>query len=176
MTGPGSCSSPQATLLADANVLIDYRDSGDLAVLSLVAEHVGPLFVVSTVFDEVRELEADDCRRIGIRIVDATTEQLAEAGRVEPRASFNDRVCLVVCREKGWTCVTNDRALQRLCRRHGVSARFGLGLLVDLVVARAIVRGQAEAVARRIQARNPFHINERVLTAFLGALDRVTQG
>ena len=171
MTGPHSQIS-QATLLADANVLIDYRDSGDLAILSLVAEHVGPLLVVSAVFDEVRELEADDCRHIGIAIIDATTDQLEQAGRVEPRASFNDRVCLVVCREKGWTCVTNDRVLQRLCRKHGVSTRFGLGLLVDLVATGAIVRGRAEAVARRIQARNPFHINDRVVARFLAALDQ----
>ena len=77
----------------------------------------------------------------------------------------------MVCRETGWTCVTNDRALQRLCRQHGVTARFGLGLLLDLAAARAVTRGQAEAVARRIQARNPFHINDSVVARFLMALD-----
>ena len=175
MTGPDSSGASRTTLLADANVLIDYSKSGDLAVLSLVVEHIGPLAVVSTVFDEVQELDADDCARLGIRIVEATTEQLERARCIESRVSFNDRVCLVVCRETGWTCVTNDRALQRLCRQQGVTARFGPGLLLDLAAAGAVTRGRAEAVARRIQARNPFHINDRVVARFLVALDRAVR-
>ena len=79
MTGPDSRGTLRTTLLADANVLIDYNKSGDLAILSLVVGHVGPLAVVSTVFDEVHELDADDCARLGISIVEATTEQLERA-------------------------------------------------------------------------------------------------
>ena len=108
MTGPGSGQPSRATLLADANVLIDYSKSGDLGILSLVADRLGPLVVVSTVLDEVRELEADDCARLGIEIVEATTEQQIRAASIEARASFNDRVCLVVCLDERWTCVTND--------------------------------------------------------------------
>ena len=37
------------------------------------------------------------------------------------------------CREEGWTCVTNDGALRRLCKLHDVKTRFGLRLMVDLV-------------------------------------------
>lgn len=39
-------------LLADANVLIDYRDA-DPSVLSLAATHVGPIRVVHAVLEEV---------------------------------------------------------------------------------------------------------------------------
>ena len=172
MTGPGTSQPFGATLLADANVLIDYRDSGDLTILSLVAEHVGPLVVVSTVFDEVRELTAEDCARFRIEIVEPTTEQQIRAGSIEARASFNDRVCLVVYQDERWTCVTNDRALQRLCREHGVVTRFGLSLLVDLAAIRAITRVRAEGVARRIQVLNPLHINDHVIARFSLALDQ----
>ena len=174
MTGPGSRATARATLLADADVLIDFCESGDLEVLALVVRHVGPLCVVATILDEVRQLEPDDCVRLGIQIVEATTEQQIRAARIEARASFNDRVCLVVCRDEGWTCVTNDRALQGLCRSQGVPVRFGLGLLVDLAATQAISRSRAETVARRIQTSNPLHINERVLAGFRVALDRVS--
>ena len=60
---------------------------------------------------------------------------MLEAAQIESSVSFNDRLCLVVCRAKGWTCVTNDGALRRLCRRHCVDTLFGLGLMVDLVAA-----------------------------------------
>ena len=67
--------------------------------------------------------------------------------------------------------MTNDGALRRLCERHGVDTRFGLALMVDLVAAGVLSREQAEAVARQIHASNPLHINRRVLTRFVSALD-----
>ena len=158
-------------LLADADVLIDYRES-DLVILALVARHLGRLAVLPPVLDEVRGVTAKECERLGIEIVEVETERMLLAAEVESSVSFNDRLCLVVCREEGWTCLTNDRALQRLCKRHGVETRFGLGLMVDLVEAGALTRRRAVAVARRIRVSNPLHITDRVLDRFLGALDR----
>ena len=66
--------------------------------------------------------------------------------------------------------MTNDGALRRLCKRHGVETRFGLGLMVDLVAAGVLARRRAMSVARRMQIANPLHINDRVLTRFLDAL------
>ena len=158
-------------LLADADVLIDYRES-DLAILALVARHLGRLAVLPPVLDEVRGVTAKECGRLGVEIVEVETERMLLASEVESSVSFNDRLCLVVCREEGWTCLTNDRALQRLCKRHGVETRFGLGLMVDLVEAGALTRRRAVAVARRIRVSNPLHITDRVLDRFLDALDR----
>ena len=157
-------------LLADADVLIDYRES-DLAVLQLVGQHVGRVAVLPSVLDEVQGVTAAECARFGIDVVEVETERMLQASEIESRVSFNDRLCLVVCREEGWTCVTNDGALRRLCKRHGVKTRFGLGLMVDLVAAGALTRRHAEAVARRMQESNPLHINERVLARFFDALD-----
>ena len=96
---------------------------------------------------------------------------MLQAAEIESQVSFNDRLCLVMCRENKWTCVTNDGALRRLCERHGVETRFGLGLMVDLVAAGALTRERAEDIAQRIHASNPLHINERVLGRFSSALD-----
>ena len=175
MTGPGSCPGARAVLLAEANVLMDYCESGNRAVLSLAAEQIGPLVVVSSVLDEVRELDADDCANLGIRIVEATTEQLDRAGWVDSPVSFSDQVGLVLCRDEGWTCVTNDRTLKRLCEQLGVPVRFGLSLLVDLAVAGAITRRRAGVVARRIHALNPNHIDDRVLSRFLVGLGQAAR-
>lgn len=175
MTGPGSCPGAPAVQLAEANVLMDYCKSGNRAVLSLVAEQLRPLVVVSTVFDEVRELDADECANLGIRIVEATAEQLDRADCGGSPVSFSDRVGLVVCRDEGWTCVTNDRALRGLCEQLGVPVRFGLSLLVDLTAAGAITRRRAGVVARRIHSLNPNHIDDRVLRRFLLGLDRAAR-
>ena len=154
-----------STLLADADVLIDYLQS-EFGILSLVAEHVGRLVVLQPVLDEVRGLTVAQCARSGIKVIAAETERMFQAAAVESNVSFNDRLCLVMCREERWTCVTNDGALRRLCLRHGVETRYGLGLMVDLVATGAITRRCAVSVARQIQASNPLHINERVLERF----------
>ena len=159
-------------LLADADVLIDYRES-ELGILELVVQHVGRVAVLASVLDEVRGVTAAQCVGLGIEVVEVETETMVQAAEVESSASFNDRLCLVACREEGWTCVTNDGALRRLCERHGVETRFGLGLMVDLVAAGALTRRRAVAIARQIQASNPFHINERVLARFMAALEEL---
>ena len=159
----------QTVLLTDADVLIDYRES-EIKILELVVQHMGRVVVLAPVLDEVQGVTLAQCTQLGIEVVEVETEQLVRATEVESRVSFNDRLCLVACRDEGWTCVTNDGALRRLCERHGVATRFGLGLMVDLVAAGALTRRRAMAVARQIQASNPLHINERVIQRFLEAL------
>ena len=166
----GSESPDPTVLLADADVLIDYRES-ELAILALVGQHVGRVAVLPPVLDEVHGVTATDCAEFGIEIVEVETAPMLQAAEIESRVSFNDRLCLVMCRENEWTCVTNDGALRRLCERHGVETRFGLGLMVDLVATGALTRERAEDVAHRIHASNPLHINERVLARFSSALD-----
>ena len=87
-------------LLADADVLIDYRES-DLAILALVARHLGHLAVLPPVLDEVRGVTAKECGRLDIEIVKVETERMLLAAEVESSVSFNDRLCLIVCREEG---------------------------------------------------------------------------
>ena len=158
-------------LLADVDVLIDYRES-ELAILALVAQHVGRVTVLPSVLDEVQDVRVQDCAELGIEIAEVVeTERMLQVAAIESQVSFNDRLCLVTCREEGWTFVTNDGAIRRLCQRHGVKTCFGLALMVDLVGAGVLTRERAETVAHRIHSSNPSHINERVLTRFFSALD-----
>ena len=159
----------QTVLLADADVLIDYRES-ELDILKLVVQHIGRVVVLAPVFDEVQGVTPTQCKQLGIEVVEVTTEQLVQASESESRVSFNDHLCLIACRDEGWTCVTNDGALRRLCEHHGVATRFGLGLMVDLVAIGVLTRRRALAIARQIQASNPIYINERVITRFRVAL------
>ena len=163
----GSADKP--ALLADANVIIDYRNS-DLTILGLVNDHVGPLAVVESVFHEVRRVSATDLAQLGFEIIKTSAEQNDRAAGIDFPVSFNDRLAFVVCSDEGRICVTNDLDLQRLCRDRGVPTRFGLRLLLDLVDAGALARSRAGEVARKIHATNSRFINERVLRKFLGEL------
>lgn len=64
-----SVSPAQTVLLADADVLIDYRES-DLAVLALVGQHVARVAVLPSVLDEVYGVTAAACAEMDIEIVE----------------------------------------------------------------------------------------------------------
>ena len=162
-------------LLADADVIVDYRDS-DRQILELVGHHLGRMRVLPSAHDVLDGQPAVAVpERIppGVEVVDVDPAQVLRAVEVQRNLSFNERLCVVICRERGWTCVTNDGALRRFCERHGVETRFGLNLLMELVAAGAITRKRAEAVARRIHASNPWQINDRVLATFFSSLNAV---
>ena len=160
-------------LLADADVLIDYRDT-DLGIVALVAEHLARVTVVSQVLDEIREVSHADALRLGIDVVEPDIDQLVEAGNRGGRTSFNDQLCFLLCRDEGWTCVTNDGALRRLRKQNGVATRYGLRLMVDLVQARALSVERSISIAQQIHANNPLHINKRVLERFIAAVRRLS--
>lgn len=162
----GSAAVARNVLLVHADVLIGYLQS-DLATLGLVAQHVGPVVVLKSVVDDVRGLTGIQCGCVGITMATAETVRMFQAGAIESNVSFNDRLCLVMCREERWTCVTDDRVLCRLCQRHGVATRCGLGLMVDLVAAGVLTNQRAAAIAHKVQASNPYHINERALDCFV---------
>lgn len=152
-------------LLVDANVLVDYQ-AADLAILSLVSRHVGTIHIVSTVLAEVDGLDESECERLGFRIVEPTLAQATEAASPNSRLSFQDRTCLVVCRDNGWTCVSNDKALRRSCDAAGVVVRWGLELMLDLVRGGHLPAEHADDAAERIHRANPVFLNATILAAF----------
>jgi hypothetical protein len=139
----------------DANVLIDYAKT-DPSVLGLVSRHVGPVVIPSELLGEVRQLEDSTCERLGLRVVQASLEQLLAAAQRRGRLSFQDHLCLIMAREEGWTCVSNDRQLRAECGRQQVPVRWGLELLLELVSQGVVPVAQALDMAQRVQESNRF--------------------
>ncbi|MEZ5333629.1 MAG: PIN domain-containing protein [Thermoanaerobaculia bacterium] len=152
-------------LLVDANVLIDFV-LADRRVLALVAAQLGAVHVPRDVLDEVDQLDEAACAELGLVVVDATVAQLLEAGASRGRLSFADRVCLVLARDHGWTCVTNDGRLRRTCEAGGVSVMWGLQLLLALLETGVMDPASAIAVATAIGRTNP-RMSPAVVQAFV---------
>ena len=172
MSGRGRCRGRERHC-SPTRTCSSTTGESELEILQLVAEHVGRVVVLAPVLDEVRGVTKIQCASLGLEVIEVETEQMLRASQVESSVSFNDRLCLVACRDEDWTCVTNDGALRRLCKQYGVQTKFGLGLMVDLVAEGALAKRRAVAVARQIQATNPLHVNERVLRRFLAALENL---
>jgi len=152
-------------LIADANVLIDYVNC-DVSILALLAQHAGPLYVSTPVLEKVEGLDSSECERLGLVVIEPTLEQLLEAGQARGRLAFDDRVCLILARDRAWRCVTNDKALRRACADEGITVCWGLEIMLSLVEQAVLAVEDALGVAASIQVANSAFIAEAILHEF----------
>jgi len=153
-------------LLMDANVLIDFLDSDD-SIFGLASEHIGRVHVPTLILEEELTHQGDrDWAALGIHAVEPSLDVLARAARPTVGLSFQDKLCLLLAKERGWTCVTNDKRLRRECKGAFVSVMWGLELVAILVERDALPALDAERVARAIQVANTF-ITPALLARFL---------
>jgi hypothetical protein len=158
-------------LLADASVLIDYVET-DKGVLRLTSRLFARLLVARPVLEQVPRLSERACRGLGIEIVEAEADLLVAASTYSAALGFEDSLCLLLCANFGWTCVTNDGALARSCDLAGVQVRRGFNLLLELVAHGQLKPSNAILIARAMQAANS-RITFSVLSEFeclVGAL------
>ena len=73
----------------------------------------------------------EEVRKPWIEVIDVEMPTLNAATEMTTGISFNDSLCFLVCLAHGWACVTNDRALGRLCCCRDVKVRYGLGLRLE---------------------------------------------
>jgi rRNA-processing protein FCF1 len=152
-------------LLMDANVLIDYQKS-DISILGLVSHHVGEVHVLTPILDEVDGLDAADCERLGLKAIEPDLAHVIGASARKGRLSFRDRLCLVVASDRGFVCVTNDKALRKACDEIGVPTLWGLEIMTALVRGRAMVAADAINTAERIHLSNPLHVSRPIFEQF----------
>ncbi len=153
-----------AGLVADASVLIDYAES-DRSVLALMSRHLATIHVPSPVFEEVHKLSEKDAARLGIDVVEPTLDQVLEAEAGEGPTSFEDRLCCVVGRDAGWSVMTNDAALRRVCDSIGIGCVWGLEAMTLLVERQHLSTERAVAIAEKIASVN-IYITPKVLARF----------
>jgi predicted nucleic acid-binding protein len=149
----GKLKSPTAWFIADANVLIDYVKTNP-QILGLVSKHVGPVYVVADVLEEVEQLDAEQCHAIGLTIVEGTLAQITEASQRGGPLSFEDKLCLILARDNGWACLSNDGPLRDACKAQGVSVVWGLEIMLQLVDAGHVSAALVIEVAESIHSFN----------------------
>lgn len=152
-------------ILIDAVALIDYADS-EPALLQLLSLHLGQVHVLTPVLAEVNQFDKAACNNFGVIIVEPEFVQTLEAAQKRGSLSFPDHLCLVVAREKGWTCLTNDLRLRRECASEGVGVLWGLEAIARLVECGALAVEQGKSIATRIHELNPRFITDKVLKEF----------
>jgi predicted nucleic acid-binding protein len=163
-------SQTRKFMLLDACVLIDYWKS-EKSILKSFSTHLGELHVVTAVLDEVDDIhDSGDLTDMGVIIVRPELEDLLKAGSGLSQLSFPDRLCLLVAKREGFTCVTNDNILRKACKMERVDVIRGLKLLLMLFDRGKITLSEALEIAFKIQASNPMYITQKVINSFKSKL------
>ncbi len=165
MTGT-SCASEMLVLL-DTNILSDIAQE-DFSVFAVLVAEYGAVLVPRSIVDECSDVDVCLLTGIGIHIVEATPEQTEEAFRLNgerQRLSIQDCGCFVLCRDRGATCVTNDKCLKRFCEENGVNGLWEFQALIPAVRDGIMSADHAMAFAEGVARRNGC-IPQNVVEAF----------
>lgn len=159
-------------LILDACVLIDFAKT-DPTLLKLIVAHVGPVHVPSPVLAEVKQLDESAAASLDLRIVEPDLDMAIEAARIGGPLSFEDRLCMMMAKANGWTCVSNDGRLRRACESDRVPILWGLELLLGLVTAGGLPKSDAEPAAWAIHRSNPKFVTRKIVLGFVQKLGRI---
>jgi hypothetical protein len=156
----------QRFLILDACVLIDFCKV-DRTILSVVSAHVGKIHVPSPVLAEVDQLEEAEAMALGIEIVEPEIDQLVAAGATRAGLSFEDRLCVMMAKDRAWSCVSNDGAVRKACAVEAVPVLWGLEMMGLAVEVKALGPAEAENAAWAIHRENPRYVTKEIVERFI---------
>jgi predicted nucleic acid-binding protein len=159
-------------MIMDACVLIDFLKT-DASVLRLIAKHVGPVYVLNDVVQEVNQIETEEeLTDLGLSVVEPTIDDAYAAASAQGPTSFQDRLCMLTAKRHGLLCITNDTNLRKLCKREGVPLLWGLEVLAKVHREGGIPSTDALAIAQAIRKSNPKHITPTIIASFTSIVRR----
>jgi len=138
-------------LLCDACVMLDYLDFAP-SILSLTVKHFTQIYIPDVVLLELTKYSQSDIESLGIKIQETPLSYylIPLLGPL----SLQDRACLMLSQEMGWTCVTNDQRLKKACDNEQVATLGGFGLLILLVRKKIITKEEGVKVIKAIGKGN----------------------
>ena len=151
-------------MILDACVLIDICLE-DPTLLGLATASLGKVIVLSPILGEVDQLDDVEVERLGLLVVEPEIRLVLEASTRRGGLSFRDRICLLYSRDSRGTLYTNDKALLNAAKSDGIDTRWGLEILLELVVVDQLTHSDASAIAKSICDRSRFP-SDHLMAAF----------
>lgn len=149
-------------LIMDANILIDFCKC-DRTIIKLICTYVGQIYLATPVLSEINEIDEGACVDLGIILMEPELDQVMLAAEKKGPLSFQDNLCLLLAKEHGWTCVTNDKPLRQKCEIEGVPLIWGVELICILVEFGGLPIEHARDIILEIQKINPKYITEYIV-------------
>ena len=148
-------------ILFDANALIDYQKT-DFSVLGEVRQHLGNLYLLKEIRDEVQGLTQKDCRSVDLKIISSKKYVKELATKPFGGLSLPDRLNLYTSIDSGYSLVTNDINLRKACEERQVKIIWGLQLLLILIEKSEYSIDDTIKIGKLIGDKNQFITKEIV--------------
>jgi rRNA-processing protein FCF1 len=127
----GSILETSDILVCDANVLIDFIKAGAERILKEIGK-LHRIYIPTPIFNEVKQLTSCKLKDLGLFEFIPEFELLSRSAEKIGQCSPQDVMCLLICEENGWYCITNDKNLRYQCANRGVKTIWGLQLILYL--------------------------------------------
>lgn len=155
-------------IVSDANVLIDYVKANK-KILHLAIKHLCEIYIPVPVLKEVKDISRGELEKLGINIFEPTIDQLVQAAQKPFGLSFEDQLCLLIAKENGWVCATNDKQLRVQCEAGNVEVIWGLDIMLRLNKQGFLDCAEATKTAEKISEINRY-IGKEIIKQFIGKL------
>ena len=144
-------ANPIHHMIIDACVLIDFmKVEPDL--FKLISRHIGPIYVDTSLLEEVYSIQSiEDLEDLGLIPIEPEIEDVFTAEEMDGQTSFQDNICFLTAKRQGFTCISNDKRLRKLCTDAAVSMFWGLELILSLTKAGGIHKKEAYRIAGDIR-------------------------
>jgi hypothetical protein len=161
-------------LILDACVLIDFWDA-DPSLISLVARQVGPVHIAENVLSEATSVDRSAVISLGLTVIEPSLAMMTTAAQRRQGLSFQDHLCLLLAKDRGWTCVSNDGRLRRACADEDVAVLWGLELLAQVVEAGGLPVDAGVELAQAMASCNPY-LTSAVVSRFVARIKKTKKG
>jgi len=156
MAGESDQWHEQGPFLIDASVIIDYQRAQGLRVHKVLGSEIGTAAISSlTPGHDARDFSLDDCRNLGLKIIEVTSAHILAAGELSHLGVY-DACNLILAQENRCTLLTNDRRLWQAAQARKVPYMRGLAIMVLLVKRSRLEPSDACGIARRVVSINGY--------------------
>lgn len=138
----------------DSSVIIDYW-AVESRIMSLIAKHMGPVYVPEPILGEIDGFNHRDCASLQMEVIEPTLEDYAfAAAKPVSGPSKNDLICLHSAIRFKAVCITNDKPLRQICIDLNVDTMWGFRPMLHLVKMGKLDPREAVNIAQSIQKQN----------------------
>ncbi|MCB1192784.1 MAG: hypothetical protein H7A23_23335 [Leptospiraceae bacterium] len=134
-------------VLLDANFIIDFFKTNNDDIITIICDFVEEAYVPSVIVQEVYKTTTPiKLMSTGVKLTAPPLHILIKAQQSKGSLSFQDWICLYLCKENSWICITSDNYLVKKCRDENVRNKRGFRILLDLVLEKAINKSKAKSI------------------------------
>ena len=152
-------------IIADANVIIHYQQAGRLDILSDYSDKIMLIQIPDVIIEEINDFDEEDAEFLGFEVLDIDLSIIVEAEEMTGATSSQDNTCFIVARDNDAICLTADKPLCNLCRRHSVEFKRSLKPIIELSQAGHMTKENAINAAR-LMCDNDSRLGDAVFQKF----------